>query len=68
MRLTADHSLGLGNDQWSEPSSRRGLLGIFETAGRRNSPRELHNKSLISAAQVRLDRNANGAVEIPESR
>jgi hypothetical protein len=42
-------------------SSRRGLLGIFETAGRRSSPGELHNKRLISAAQVRLDRSANGA-------
>jgi hypothetical protein len=41
-------------------SSRRGLLGICETAGRRNSARELHNKRLISAAQVRLDRSANG--------
>ena len=50
-RLTADHSLGLGNDHWSGPSSRRGLLGIFETAGRRNPPRELHNKRLISVAR-----------------
>ena len=40
LTATADHSLGLGNDHWSEPGSRRGLLGIFETAGRRNSPRE----------------------------
>jgi hypothetical protein len=45
----------------TRPSSRRGLLGIFETAGHRNSPRELHNKRLISAAQMRLDRSANGA-------